>query len=233
MNEEKSGHPWRIIAIIVVVVAFVGLIVMGSSTRQSPADKAWDVSTTIGSENARNHYVMYTDLLCPYCDVFSRAVLDHWDEFKNYLEEHSILFEVRLTEALYLGSGSEMSRDAAEATYCAKREGKFWEFYHGALARLWTDYQSKGIGSSKTAAPITNMPKNYWLEIGHEAGLGETFDNCVSSRETAEEVYNDTRRALQVSEGMPTFKFNNFTTSGFGENWGWDYVKRYLDAGLE
>lgn len=230
---KKSNNVGRIIAIVAVIATFILLIVGSSAVKESPADKAWDLETTVGNENAKNHYIMYTDLMCPYCDVFSREVMAHWDEFEQYLAENSILFEVRLTDALYLGSGSTMSRDSAEAAYCAKRENKFWDFYHGALASLWEDYHSKGIGNSKTATPIRDMPDDYWLKVGHGAGLGETFDNCVKNRETADEVYDNSVRALQVSEGMPTFQFGNFTTSGFSDTWDWSYVKRYLDAGLE
>ena len=113
------------------------------------------------------------------------------------------------------------------------REDKFWEFYHGAIKSLYDDYHSKGIGDSKTSPMISNLPNDYWLKIGHNAGLGAQFDQCVTGHETVDEIVENTRRAAQVSQGMPTFKFNKFTTAGFDSSWGWDYVKMYLDAGLE
>lgn len=235
MPEESSTHTSsapRIVAIIAVIVVFILLIIVSFSMRETTADKVWDMNTTVGSADAKTLYVMYTDLACPYCDVFSRATLEHWDEFTAYLAEHDILYEIRLTDALYMGNNLSMSRDSAEAAYCAKRENKFWEYYHGALTALWNDYHSKGIGSSKTATPIRDMPDDYWLQIGLAAGLGDDFANCVASHDTRDEVTANTVKALQVSEGMPTFKFGKFTTSGFGETWGWDYVKMYLDAGL-
>lgn len=222
----------RTVAIIAVVVAVFALIITSMSAKQSLSEQVWDQNTTIGSLDADNYYIMYTDLMCPYCDVFSRAVMEHWDEFQAYLDEHDILFEIRLTDALYEGSGIQYSRDAAEATYCAAREDKFWEFYHGALSALWDDYHSKGIGVSKTATPIKNLPDDYWLEVGHKAGLGDNFDSCVKNHETVATIEDNTRRAMQTAEGMPSFKFNRFTTSGFDNSWGWDYVKMYLDAGL-
>lgn len=222
----------RTIAIVAVIVAAFALIIASMSAKQPLSDQVWDENTTVGNLDADNYYIMYTDLMCPYCDVFSRAVMEHWDEFQEYLSEHDILFEIRLTDALYEGSGLQYSRDAAEATYCAAREGKFWEFYHGALTALWDDYHSKGIGVSKTATPIENLPNDYWLEVGHEAGLGENFDSCIKNHETVTTIEDNTRRAMQTAEGMPSFKFNRFTTSGFDNSWGWDYVKMYLDAGL-
>lgn len=223
---------WRTIAIAGVVILLFGVIIANSSPKQQPIDQVWHESATIGDKNGTNFYIMYTDLMCPYCDVFSRAVMENWDEFQEYLANNKILFEVRLTDYLYEASAIELSRAAAEATYCAMREDKFWDYYHGALTALWQDYHSKGIGDSKTSPAITNMPSDYWLKIGHKIGLADSFDQCVKNHETADELDDSTSRAIQVAEGMPYFKFNRFTTAGFDNNWGWDYVKRYLDAGL-
>lgn len=227
-----TGRLWRTIAIIAVAAAFIVLIITSVVTKPSISDQIWNEAATIGKLDAKNYYIMYTDLLCPYCTPFSRAVLDHWDEFQQYLEENDILFEVRLTDYIYFAYGSQYSHDSAEAAYCAMRENKFWDFYHGAVAALWRDYQSKGIGVSKTSPTISDLPDDYWLKIGHEAGLGEDFDTCIANHAVEDELTNNTRRALQVAEGMPFFKFNDFTLSGFDTSWGWDYVLRYLDAGL-
>lgn len=223
----------RMAVIILIALVIFGLLFLASTAgKQSPAEQVWDEATTVGNLEAKNYYVMYTDLMCPYCDVFSREVMEHWDEFTEYLEENDILFEIRLTDYLYEGNGIQYSRDAAEGAYCAMREDKFWDYYHGALEALWKDYHSKGIGDSKTSPSISNLSKDYWRKIGHEVGLGEDFDKCLKNHETVEEIEERTARALQAAEGMPYFKFNKFATSGFDNNWGWDYVLRYLDAGL-
>lgn len=222
----------RNFAIIAVIVALFVLIIMNSSTKRNPADQVWREATTVGNLEAENYYVMYTDIMCPYCDVFSRAVMEHWDEFQAYLAEHDILFEVRVTDILY-ASGSTYSRAAGEAAYCAMYENKFWDFYHGVLTALWNDYHSKGIGSSKTAPHITDLPEDYWLKIGRKAGLGEQFEQCVTNHESTDELNTNTIRAAQVVEGLPYFRFNDFQTAGFGDGWGWDYAKLLLDAGLQ
>lgn len=232
MNEKSSSHIPRIIAIVAVVLAFVGLVVISSSQKQTIVDKVWRTEMSVGPEDANKLYVMYTDLVCPYCDVFSRAVQDHWDEFLAFLNEHKILFEVRLTNTLYLGNGYEMSRDSAEAAYCAARENKFWEYYHGAVQALWDDYHSKGIGNNKTATPITNLPEDYWQKIGHQVGLGNNFDECIKTHATAGEVEEATEKAARTAQGMPTFAFGKFTTAGFSDTWGWEEARAMLEAGL-
>lgn len=244
MTEElKSTHRLttsaivRIVAIIAVIAAlFAAVFLMAAKPSAKLDERVWNESATVGSLEARNYYIMYTDLMCPYCDIFSRAVMRNWDEFTAYLEENSVLFEVRLTDYLYYASESDYSRAAAEASYCAMREDKFWDYYHGAIDALWQDYHSKGIGDSKTSPMIKNLPDDYWLKIGHKAGLGEKFDQCVQNHETAAEVEANTMKALELAQGMPYFQFNRFTTSGltanFGKEGSWEDVKAYLDAGL-
>ena len=229
---SRAGQIGRTIGIIAVIVLLFAVVFAGITSKPSAREQVWNEATTVGNLDSPNHYIMYTDLICPYCDVFSRAVLENWDEFMAYLDEHNILFEIRLTDMLYESSDIEYSRQSAEAAYCAMRENKFWDYYHNAISSLWDDYHSKGIGSSKTATPIKDLPEDYWIEIGTEVGLGEDFENCVLNHETVDEIEANTLRASQSATGLPSFKFNRFTTSGFGENWGWDYVKMYLDSGL-
>lgn len=232
METKSSGRIILTVAIIAVICAFVALIFISLTSRPAPADQAWTAAMTTGPEDASSHYIMYTDIMCPYCTVFSREAMNHWDEFQEYLNEHKILFEIRMTDMIYEGNDVAMSRSAGEASYCAAREDKFWDFYHGALAALWDDYQSKGIGVSKSSPAITNMPEDYWLKVGQKVGLGEDFENCVNNHETLEELDRNTRRASQVAAGLPSFQFNKFSTSGFSDTWDWTYVKRMLDAGL-
>lgn len=220
---QKSRSFGRIIAIVAVAMAFVGLILISNAQKQTSGDQLWNKEMSVGSLKARNLYIMYTDLLCPYCETFAHATVEHWDEFTEYLAKHDILFEVRLTDALYEGNGYKASRDAAEAAYCARNEDKFWEYYHNAVMATWE-------GSIKATS---DLPDNYWAELGHQIGLGAEFDNCLEHHATRDEITDNTYRALQVTEGMPSFKFNKFVVSGFNDAWGWDYVLKFLDAGLE
>jgi len=230
-KNEAIGRVGRIVLIAGIVIIFLAIFIISATHKAPASEQVWDMRTTVGNPDAKKHYVMYTDLMCPYCDVFSRAVMEHQDEFEQFLADNDVLFEIRLTDMLYYGSGSDMSKDAAEATFCAIHEDKFWDYYHGALTALNEDYHSKGIGSSKTAAPIEDMPEDYWLQIGREAGLGEDFENCVSNHDTAAEVEEQTMKASQFAEGMPTFSFEKFKTSGFSDTWGWEEAKEFLETG--
>ena len=215
--------------------AFFALI-MSNINNTNHTDTVWNEAATVGKMDAKHYFVFYTDLACPYCSAFSLAVLDNKDEFmRDYIEGKDILYEVRVTDFLYeFGEHKpEMSRQSAEAVYCATNENKFWDYYYAALDRLYNDYYSEGVGISKTAPAITDMTSDYWLNIGKEIGLSEEFESCYSEHKMLSKVQENTAKAAQIVQGgLPYFKFDKFTTGGFDTRWGWDYVKKYLDAGL-
>ena len=223
----------RIVVLVLVGGVILGLIVFNALNKPPVSSEVWDEGTTIGdAETATRHYVQYSDFACPYCDVFSRLTIENEEEFNEYLAEHKILFEIRLTDMIYDSVQSEMSRDSAIAAYCAKREGKFVEYYHAGVMALYKDYHSKGIGDSKTSPKISDMPEDYWLKIGHKLGLGESFDECNKTKATLDEVVKNTTKAEKIAQGLPYFEFGKFTNAGFDNTWGWDYVLKYLNAGL-
>ena len=126
------GRVIRTAVITAIIFLFLALIIFNANTKPSLESKVWDMRTTIGSTEAENHYIMYTDLMCPYCDVFSRIIHSNLDEFKrDYIEGKNILFEMRITDFLYeFGAHkTEYSRQSAEAIYCATAEDKFWDYY--------------------------------------------------------------------------------------------------------
>lgn len=235
-KSSKAGVLRTLVIVAIVAILIVLMAISSSTVQKSPAEQVWDEGTTLGNPDASRHYVMYTDLACPYCDVFSRLTIKNEAEFEQYLADNDILFELRLTRMIYDGTGAQMSADSAEAVYCALDEGKFWDYYHNAVQSLWDDYQSKGIAAYKGAPEITDMPADYWLQVGYEVGLGDNFTQCVNDHTTQDKVIENTQRASEVlaraGAGLPYFVFGNFTQSGFDNSWGWDMVQNYLNAGL-
>ncbi len=224
----------RIGILVLLGCGFFGLLFYSLTHKPPISTEVWDEGTTIGDpETAVYHYVQYSDFACPYCDVFSRLAVQNEEDFEQFLADNKILFEIRLTEIIHDSANSEMSRDSAIAAYCAKREGKFIDYYHAGVMALYEDYHSKGIGDSKTSPQIKGMPDDYWLEIGHELGLGESFDSCVENKETLDEVIKNTEKAGTKVSGLPYFQFEEYQTAGFDNTWDYSYVKRYLEAGLQ
>jgi len=223
------------IAALVLVFGLIFTAIVSSSIK--PADvsaKVWNPQMTFGDAGtAVRHYIVYTDLMCPYCNYYARVVQENDADFQQYLADNKIAYEVRVTDMLYESSGVEMSLPAAEGAYCAARENRFWDYYHAALDHIFADYYEKGIGYSKTAPMITDMTRDYWKEIGTEIGLGDTFVNCFDSEDSRAEVRENTIKAGNVAAGLPYFTFGKFSTGGFDPSWEWDTVKSMLNQGLK
>lgn len=240
LEEMVKGEPIGRIASRVlmglVLVALVALVGFNISYQPPAKDKVWDLAMTIGDPEAKKHYVMYTDIMCPYCDVFSRNVANNRQEFEEkYLKKEGILFEMRITDFLseYVGHYKQESRDSAEGAYCAAKEGKFWDYYYGAIDKLWQDFHSKGIGTGRTAPAIKGINEDYWIKIGQSKGLGEEFKRCMQEDWTVAKIKENTEKTARVSQGgVPFFQFGKFTTGGFDQSWDWERTKQLLDAGL-
>ena len=223
----------RVFGIIAVITLIIAAIVASMNTKPSNADKVWDEKMTLGNMEAKNYFIVYSDLVCPYCVAFENAIVEHEEDFQKYLEENDILLEVRLSDFLYeYGETNPVhSRYSALGAYCAKAEDKFWDYYNLAIANVWNDYfkTSGKAGFSK----MSSIGKDYWINIGKQVGLGEDFENCVKNEDTLDEIKTNAEKTSKLAHGMPYFKFNEYTSSGFDLSWGYDYVLMYFQAGLE
>lgn len=229
----KAGKILRVAGIIGIVVVLIAAIVASMNNKPSNAERVWDEATTLGEMEAKNYFIIYSDIACPYCIAFENALIEHEDEFKQYLKDNDILVEVRLSDFLYeYGESNPIeSRYGAEAVFCAKKEGKFWDYYDLAVTKVWDEYFAK---SGKAAfTEFNKLKKDYWIKLGEKVGLGEDFSKCVEEDETLDEVMTNAKKSAKLVTGMPHFKFNEFVSGGFDLSWGWEDALKYLEAGLK
>ena len=223
----------RVCGIIAVVGVILAAIVASMNQKVPNAEKVWYEEMTVGNMDAKNYFIIYSDIACPYCIAFENAIVEHEDEFKKYIEENDILVEVRLSDFLYeYGQARSIeSRYGAEAMYCAKDQGKFWDYYNLAVTKVWNEYFKD---SGKAAfTEFNKLGKDYWIKIGEEIGLADDFKKCVEEDGTLDAVIASAEKTVKLVNGMPYFKFNSYISGGFDLNWGWDYVLMYFDAGLK
>ena len=227
----------RIIGLIAVIGVIIAAIVVSLNQKVPNADYVWDKATTLGNLEGDNYFVVYSDIACPYCVAYENAILEHEEEFKKYLEDHDILFEVRVSEFLYRYGEVQpiASHYGAEAIYCAKNVGHFWDYYNTAITYTWNNY-FKLYG--KSAFPELNkLTKADWIKLGTDIGLGEDFANCVQNGDTDEEILANTKKTLEVYHvnGLPYYKFNKYIPSnggGFAMNGTWEDVVAGFEIGL-
>lgn len=228
---KKFLRIFSIIAIAIVIIA--AIVASMNNNKPSNAERVWDEQTTVGNLDAKNYFIIYSDLVCPYCIAFENAIVEHEDDFQKYITENDILVEVRVSDFLYeYGESNPInSRYSAVATYCAKREGKFWDYYNLAVSTVWNDY-FKSAGKT-AASSMARLGKDYWINIGQKVGLSDEFKNCVQNDDTLSEVEQNAKKTSRLVSGMPYFKFSNYTSSGFDLSWDYNYVLMYFQAGLD
>ena len=203
----------RIAALVAVVAVVLIAIIASVSYKPSNFDQVWDGETTLGNPEGSNYFVVYSDLACPYCIAFENAILEHEEDFQKYLENNDILFEVRLSDYLYQVGPTHPnhSRYGAVAAYCAKNEGKFWDYYNNAIRTTWNDfYRDNGKEGGQALA---EYDKSYWIDL--------------ASRDRGH------RKNRQSRPGMPYYKFNKYANSGFDMAGDWNDVMNLFQLGLE
>ncbi len=223
----------RIIGVVVVIGILFAAIISSMTHKTPNSEIVWNEDMTVGNMDAKNYFIIYSDIACPYCIAFENAIVEHEEEFKKYIEENDILVEIRLSDFMYeFGeSRSIESRYSAEAIHCARREGKFWDYYNLVITRVWNDW-FKQMGKSAFES-FNKLEKDYWIKLGKKVGLGENFETCVKNDEVLPELIQASQKMSRLVNGMPHFKFNNYTSGGFDLTWGWEYVLMYFEAGLK
>ncbi len=231
----------RISAIIVIVGFLAALVVFNILNPPRPDMSVWNEKMSKGNaETAKHHYIMYTDIFCPYCDKFSDAIGANLEDFdKNYIEDKNILFEIRVTDLNYLNGHSQNSKPAGLAAYCAASQGNFWDYYYALLKKIYDDYHSKGIGVDPTSQKIPTLENSYFVEAaaGIESLDSEKLKSCIENEETLAELDKNTAEAQKKGvTGVPYFLFDKFKYNGFMGTWNTDsdykVAKDMLDAGL-
>lgn len=229
----QKGKIARIIGIVAIFVVIVAAMVVSFNHKVPNSEKVWDKDTTIGNMDAKNYFIIYSDIVCPYCVAFENAMITHKSDFEDYIAKNDVLVEIRVSDFLYEygQSNPKASRYSAEAVFCAKNEGKFWDYYDHIITTVWDDYF---IAQGKSAlAALDEQGKDFWISLGKDVGLSDNFERCVKNDETLDAVKETAAKTVKQIDGMPYFKFNNYIASGFDMSWDWEYVKMYFDTGLK
>ncbi|MEK6926224.1 MAG: DsbA family protein [Nanoarchaeota archaeon] len=139
----------------------------------------------LGKKDAGITIVEFSDFQCPFCErAASGAMTDlkNTDYFKNG--------DVNLIYKHFpLNSIHPFAQKAAEASECANRQGKFWEYHD----KLFTNQQALDVTSLKSYAQAL--------------GLNTVdFNKCLDGGEAAAEISKETTQATNAGgRGTPYF----------------------------
>ncbi|MBR5027139.1 hypothetical protein IKX64_00900, partial [Candidatus Saccharibacteria bacterium] len=123
---------------------------------------------------------------------------------------------------------SEASRTGAIAAYCAKDEGRFWDYYDLAVNAVYYNFFTGTSGVDD----LDKAGEAFWLYLGEVLELSDDFEKCFHEQRPLETIIERAAKASKLVSGMPYFKFNSYTFSGFNPNGTYEDVMMYMDAGL-
>ena len=144
-------------------------------------------SPVLGSTNAQITIVEFGDYQCEMCHMWFHntrgAIID------NYVDTGKV--NIIFVDLAFLGSDSPI---AAQATYCANDQGKYWE-YHSILYHKQTGIDNGWASKS--------MLKEYANELKLDP---DQFADCIDSAKYASYIQDsyDAAVAIKVSS-TPTF----------------------------
>lgn len=134
----------------------------------------------------------FSDFQCPFCKNFFEGA--YKDIKKKYIDTGKITFIYR---HLPLSSIHPQAQKAAEASECALRQGKFFEYHD----KLFTNLNA-ATGSGLDLASL----KRYAVELGLNT---QSFNQCLDSGATADIVKADIEVATRAGiTGTPSFIIN-------------------------
>lgn len=187
----------RVMGIALTLMAAVGLVFASLATADQHASVfrtlASESERVLGAPDAPVTIVEFSDFQCSFCRKFWAETLPRLKE--THIKNGQVRFVYRHFAIL-----GEFSVAAAQATECAREQGKFWP-YHDKL------FESQG-GLAFTDAKL----KRYARELGLDT---TAFSRCLDSRKYQQKVENETNLGLQLgARGTPTFFLNGRILAG-------------------
>ena len=192
LREKRKAQKRRTIyisfAVILGTAVIFGSIVFLSKYLSKPANYETSEGFTLGDPEAPVEVIAFSNYSCSFCKIYSETI--EKDLISGYVDPGEIYYRY-----VNLANSDEDSANAAEASYCAAEQNKFFEY----KSYLYT-YAMAGDGFS-----LENLTKYARL-----ANLDtENFGKCMSENQYAEAYIQD--RSYAQSAGIratPTFLVN-------------------------
>ncbi|TAK29307.1 MAG: DsbA family protein [Nitrosarchaeum sp.] len=182
---------------IIISVAIISVIVVYSSSSVETDNRDVRthgiISTTMGSSilgnpSAQVTIVEFGDYQCHQCYNWFHNTKP--TVFQNYVDTGKVNFV--FMDLAFLGMDSPK---AAQASYCAEDQGKYWE-YHNQLYTAQESQIDNGWANSQRL-------KAFAFSLGLDM---ELFDSCLDSGKYAKRVqYNIAEAKKLGASGTPTF----------------------------
>jgi protein-disulfide isomerase len=188
-----------VIIAVVVISTLQGNRVTGDFRIPDEHARPMADRNSMGDPNAPVKIEEFSDYLCGHCKTFAQqqepAIV------RDYVETGLVYF----TYTPFSFMAPESAR-AAEASYCAADQGKFWEFH---------DIIFYNVGTETTTPLADGRLIQYAEALDLDAN---TFSTCLTGNTYRRQVQDDMTYGRQVGvSGTPTFLINGQRLVGRGE----------------
>ncbi len=220
--QKRKQLVWILGGVILLGVIVVGFLIasapkpVGEFVTEEPQTWPMADGKAMGPADSKVVVEEFADFQCPYCKSFHDTIQAQL--IKDYVETGKIRFEFRHFIVIDGNVGGVESRHAAEASECAKDQGRFWDYF----SMLYANQQGEGEG-----AYADNRLKAFAGAIGLDQAK---FDSCFNSGKFKQAVREDEAAAQAyrlggtpslVVNGKPVKNPMNYTE-----------VKAAIDAAL-
>jgi protein-disulfide isomerase len=192
LREKRKTQKRRsvIISIMITlgVIVIFGSIALISKFLSKPPDYESTQGFSVGDPEALVDVIAFSNYSCGYCKIYSETI--EKDFISDYAETGKVHYRY-----VNLASSNQPSINAAEASYCAAEQNKFFE-YKGFL------YIYAQAADSFSLENLNKYAKSAGLDT-------EAFEECMAEG-TYEQAYLNDRNYAQSSgiNATPTFLVN-------------------------
>jgi protein-disulfide isomerase len=184
-----------VIPIIIGIVIGVGLTLNLEQTSNNSSilnkENLIQGSTILGDSNAEITIVEFGDYQCTFCYKFHDETMKKIDQ--KYIKTANVNFVYK-----DFPLNGPQSILASEASYCAQKQNKFWE-YHDTLYNNW--------GGENTGW----ITKNVLLGFASDVKLDlDSFSQCLENSEFKQKVLDNEQFAREIGiDATPSFLIFN------------------------
>ena len=185
--------------LVIIVIAFFALVIIGmiiiSKLPKKPTEVIFSTTApvsglTIGDPNAKVTVEEFADFQCPWCQYYVQEIEP--SIISQYVETGQVYY--KYIPLAFIG---QESVDAAQASYCANDQGKFWEY----RAYLYTNHTGENVGDF-TQDNLLAFAKSIDLDM-------DTFTTCLTTSAHAQELAdNDVYASNAGMSYTPSFLVN-------------------------
>jgi len=158
-----------------------------------------DDDAVSGNEKAKVTIIEFSDFQCPFCRVF-------WSEaYQQIKKEYIDTGKIKFVYRDYPLSFHPAAQVSAEASECAREQGKFWEMHD----KIFSEQAKQGSGTITYGVPEL---KKWASQIGLNL---DNFNQCLNSGKYKSEVENDFADGSSYGvSGTPTLYINGSPVIG-------------------